>query len=459
LTALTSLPARALFVAGAWAPLVSLLSSALEARLCFVVPWADVVGAVGFVFGRPEFGEADRLRLERLAEELGVNGAARLQASPSPGASRPTAEIARPAPGRRVILALAEHAAALDNCTFCPKLCRFVCPVATAGGSETQTPRQLMLTANLVRTGRAPLDSEALAPFWSCVDCRGCRRFCDHGNDVATVLMQARAELFAAGAAPPRIQAYLRALADQGRPRDRPAVDDVAGVVDRGTDAGSTWIFFGCQGSAQDPGPADAALNLVRATLETPRVLRPEVGCCGMPLWRWGDRQGFAAHARRFAAQLQGVARLVVDDPGCAWTLRFLYPEVGVAVPEVVTTTSLLSGAKVRRPERVEAWALHDDEFAVRWLGEPWMRELVKRCGVVVGPGSVVEGEAGSCGGMLLETYDAALAARVARACVTDSLGGGATRLLTASPTCRRRLRVGGVEVDDLASLWYDRRD
>ena len=60
---------------------------------------------------------------------------------------------------------------------------------------------------------------------------------------------------------------------------------------------------------------------------------------------------------------------------------------------------------------------------------------------------------------MLLPFYDTTLAERVARASVTDLLGGGATRILTASPTCRRRLRAVGAPTDDLVELWQTTRD
>ena len=46
-------------------------------------------------------------------------------------------------------LTLAERVGALDNCTYCPKLCRFSCPVSVADGNEALLPRQLMLSANL----------------------------------------------------------------------------------------------------------------------------------------------------------------------------------------------------------------------------------------------------------------------------------------------------------------------
>ena len=313
-----------------------------------------------------------------------------------------------------------------------------------------------MLTANLVRTGRSVLDAATLEPLWACVDCRSCRTFCDHGNDVATVLMQARAELFEAGAAPVAVQTCLKAIRDNGRPGDRPASDGVTAPVEGDAPTSSIWLFLGCQGSAQDPGPAAAALNLVKDTLGDPHLFRGDLGCCGLPLWRWGDRRGFAAYAARFVSQLRGVATLVVDDPACAYALQRLYPKVGVSVPEVVTTTALLAKTVVGRPARLESWAPHDDEFAVRWLNELGLREHMRRAGVKLASGSVLEGAAGSCGGMLLAAYDPELARRVARACADDLLGGGAARILAASPTARRRFVEVGAKVDDLVSLWYE---
>jgi hypothetical protein len=59
---------------------------------------------------------------------------------------------------------------------------------------------------------------------------------------------------------------------------------------------------------------------------------------------------------------------------------------------------------------------------------------------------------------MLLPIFDPALAERVGKHCVADLLGGGATRILTASPSCRRRLRALGAPVVDLLELWHESR-
>ncbi|HET6345736.1 MAG TPA: hypothetical protein VFH51_12440, partial [Myxococcota bacterium] len=142
-------------------------------------------------------------------------------------------------------------------------------------------------------------------------------------------------------------------------------------------------------------------------------------------------------------------------DPGCAFALSQLYDEVGVRLPPVQTTLSLLAG----EGERISGgpWAPHEACFSARWLREPGLRERLTEPGQLV-QGSVLEGEAGCCGGMLLPLYDASLADAVARARAKDVLGGGAGRILSASPTCSRRLRAVGAPVDDVLAAWFRSR-
>ena len=71
---------------------------------------------------------------------------------------------------------------ALDTCTFCPKLCRFACPVAEAERRETVTPWGLMSRANFVRKGQVPLDVETAAIFEHCTGCGRCTQNCRHGR-------------------------------------------------------------------------------------------------------------------------------------------------------------------------------------------------------------------------------------------------------------------------------------
>jgi alkyldihydroxyacetonephosphate synthase len=455
----------AVVASGTWLRLTDALAALLALGVEVSVPLSDAAGGLALITGTPR---APLTQQARAGVEAVVNEAKLsleheqpqrlVTEEPEPRAALEVAKPERTAGSAAMLpsrLKLAPHAHELDNCTYCPKLCRFSCPVAVADGSETLTPRQLMLTASLDRRGARPLDADAALRLYSCVDCRGCRSFCDHGNDVAATLMAARAEIYRAGETPDRVLTLCRTLSRTGAfpssgDISRPALAGASELSEGAGPSAPTWLFFGCQNEASDAPLRAPTLRLASGRFGPVHVPALSLSCCGHPLWRWGDREGFAQHARAFAAQLGGAQRLVVDDPGCAYALRELYPTVGVRVPEIVTVSSLIGAGEVSTSDAAHC-APHDDEWATRWLGEPTLRE---RLGVPLARGSVLEGEAGTCGGMLLAHYEQALAERLTRACVHDLLGGGAERILTASPTCRRRLRSVAAPLIDVVELW-----
>jgi heterodisulfide reductase subunit C len=97
---------------------------------------------------------------------------------------------------------LEQHDAALQKCVYCPKLSRAACPISNVEASETVTPWGKMSLAYFAGRGDVPLDRAHAAPAWACSACYACRERCEHKNEVATVLADARAEMFARGAAP-----------------------------------------------------------------------------------------------------------------------------------------------------------------------------------------------------------------------------------------------------------------
>lgn len=443
--------------AGPWAQMSPMLEEAVRHGAAWCLACVDGVGAFGLVYdasGRALTGDvAERLRTAIAALRLDGRQERWSMASECATGARPALGEAHET--GRATLHLGDHVHELDNCTYCPKLCRFACPVAVAAGSEALTPRQLALTASLARRGVRALSSDVAAKFFACVDCGGCASFCDHGNDVAGALGDARVELARQRRTPARIDAVLEHLRREGRMPDRPPEDDPASLLVDDGPRTSTWLFLGCQNGMADRGAVEALLDIARRRFGAVHVAAHGLRCCGHPLWRWGDREGFARHARSFAGRLGACRRLIVDDAGCAHALRELYPRVGVQVPEIISAAALLDGlpAPALEPGR---YAPHDSCFARQYSGEPTLRE---RLGAGLARGSVLEGEAGCCGGMLLPHYDAALGERVARAHVGDLLGGGAREIITSSPTCRRRLRAVGAPVIDVFELLSRRGD
>ena len=456
-----------LFVSGTWEVLRQLAEQANASRTSLALPWCDAVGAAGFLYGLSEEGDdgiaAWRVRAAALGalpqvDEVPATGAVGTGTADSPiadaDAGKATIEVlAKRWSHKR--LALVSHAAALDNCTYCPKLCRFSCPVAVGGASETFTPRQLMLTANLDRTARRALTPAVAQQLWSCVDCGGCSRFCEHGVEPATVLQAARHELVEAQAAPPAITAFLRAFAHAGAPPDYDRHDDPAVGLEGDVNA-PVHLFLGCQGSRRQDGDASrGALGICRDKLGATHVAMPSPRCCGHPLWRWGDDVAFRTHAHALAQHVASAQRIVADDPGCAYALGELYPQVGVHLPPVLSLRELLAEGQSHLTLPPLA-ATHDACNVGKTRTGPSLRQ---RLGAGDKPwGSVLAGEAGSCGGMLLPHFDALLAERVGRATLDDLQGDGARCIVVESPTCARRLRSLGAEVYTVSSLYWRQR-
>ena len=112
---------------------------------------------------------------------------------------------------------LEPHRSSLEKCVYCPKLSRAACPVSSVEANETVTPWGKMSMAYFAGRGDVPIDAEHAAPAWACSGCFACRERCDHKNEVATVLTDARADLFAKGSAPEAAQDVVRRWPERTR--------------------------------------------------------------------------------------------------------------------------------------------------------------------------------------------------------------------------------------------------
>jgi dimethylglycine catabolism B len=221
---------------------------------------------------------------------------------------------------------VAPHAREHTYCAYCPKLCRFACPVSTVQGRETTTPWGKMTSLHHVASDHMPLDRSHASTWWACTGCMRCRTFCDHRNEVAAALNAGRAEAVREGVAPAAAYAAIEAQ----RAREDRAVR--AGRELFGDDAArpaATAFVPGCTACVTTPEAARDGAHATRALVG--QQVRVEVGgCCGLPLLDAGDRKGFLRAARAFLERLAGSERAVFQDPGCLHALRVIAPAMGL---------------------------------------------------------------------------------------------------------------------------------
>jgi Fe-S oxidoreductase len=334
---------------------------------------------------------------------------------------------------------------ALRLCTYCPKMCRFSCPVSEASGRETVTPWGKM--SALKRGEESPGAEAALA--YACTGCLRCQRYCAHGVDVPEALFPGREGALSRGEAPEGAKSAVRSFAQ------REAA--LAGLVS-GWPAGPVGFHPGCGALAARHLAEDA-----RAVLE--KLAPGEVGaaaagrppCCGYPLYAAGALPEFRAHARSVAARLTGP--LVVLDPGCAFTFKALYPRHGAALPAGVETLPELVARRLPAAPRAKAVRprYHDACHLGRGLGvyEAPRRALAWAAGAP--PAELaLSGDDALCsgGGGLLPKTDPETAAQIARdaaALAAESAEGGP--IVTACPGARKMLAGAGAEAVDFVSF------
>jgi Fe-S oxidoreductase len=211
-------------------------------------------------------------------------------------------------------------------CAFCPKLCRFSCPVSTVQARETTTPWGKMTALHHVAHGSLPMEPAYARTWWACTGCMRCRTFCDHGNEVAVTLNAGRAEAVRAGTAPEAAYGVIDTHADREH-RARVAAHELFG--DRMQDGADVAVVPGCTSTVIAGSDARSGVAATDSLLGK-RARVAADGCCGLPLLEAGDRDGFVRAAQRFVDSLARASRVVFLDPGCLFALARMAPAAGV---------------------------------------------------------------------------------------------------------------------------------
>ena len=339
-----------------------------------------------------------------------------------------------------------------ETCVRCPSLCRWACPVAEAEARETVAPQRLVSFAHWLREDRISPESVGDLPF-HCTHCGACTEVCRFGQDVPRLLTDARRRVVESSAAPSGVREVTGRFAVAGNPIGRSLEEplrNVAEAAGRTVERRQATVYHpGCVALAREP---DVAVDFLRSTVLLgggSLGLTPASGaCCGLPLYWAGELEGFAAHARHFAARLGGAETVVVHDPSCAHALRERYPEVGVSIAaEVVSVGTWLSRALATGRSRPGSWnvAYHDACQLARRAEE--RDEARSVASFLAGKEQVhlrgvVGGASDCCGAAGLLPEAAPGAARAMAESVIDAAKAeGAESLLTFSPRCAHHLR------------------
>ncbi len=357
----------------------------------------------------------------------------------------------------------------IEYCTYCPKLCRFSCPVAQVECSETVTPTGKMTILRQIRDGVIPLDKDAASLMYNCSGCLVSRTYCEHEIEVIGAFEAARHEAVKAGVAPERVYKYLDTWQKFGNPFNEDLLKKLKGLVPEEyfTRAAPVLIFTGCTVVHYHPDVLKSMIRVLEALKVKFRILGNEHICCGYPILTLGHWEAGMEQMKNIARAISSAETVISPCPTCTSNLRKTYPEMGIEVkPRVLHLSEFLAERISEFPiERKEPRKViyHDPCHLGRHLG---VYEAPRQILAAILDKPLIEfyenrGHAACCGGGGGLPVTHPLTAReIAGGKIKSFLESGADLLCTACPMCQRALersgRDQGIVVRDIAQLIAD---
>jgi dimethylglycine catabolism B len=344
----------------------------------------------------------------------------------------------------------------LEDCTYCPKMCRHACPVSTASGHEPHIPQAKMDQLNQLRLGHQRWDVASTESLWACTGCRHCTMYCEHGHEPGTVLFTGRAEAVRRGAAPPMLERYGERFAARDARLSAAAHQAFAGQL---TGEGELGFWPGCD--AVDKGSADiaAAIAVFGAVgVELPIIDAPQA-CAGYPLLAAGSPGAFREHARQVAATLRRFRTVVINCSACLYAVRAQYPAEGARVTAEVLSVGEALSRRVRAlppAPRRRAVYFHDPCHHARYCGVGDQPREVLAAVADVREFSWRGRDTECCGGAgLLPKTLPLVADQMAKRRLAEVQASGGGLVVTSCATCTFMLKRNApdtIEVSDLAT-------
>ncbi|MFC1888359.1 (Fe-S)-binding protein [Thermodesulfobacteriota bacterium] len=368
--------------------------------------------------------------------------------------------------GKVGVKALDEYRWQIEMCTFCPKMCRFVCPVADAETRETVTPTTRQTFLNLLRTGHLTLDEELSGLFYECTNCLTCRTYCEHEIEVPISMNAARAIAVERDLIPNELRNFIETFREAGSPFGADLAGRLREVIpDRYIVEEAQVVYFaGCSTIEQHPKMIGDAFELFeKLGIDYISAYSGDAQCCGYPLLVLGDVEGYEKIRKGIAESLDRYRHVVCACPACAYMLKALYREAGLLETVKVEHISEFLAKRVEgtgskgRIERLDSVFYHDPCYLGRYLGiyDAPRRLIHDVCGIDVSDFPRDRDRAGCCGGgggLTVSNPDTALKIAERRMEALTESGG---TVVTACPSCLRMFETArpDLEVLDLASF------
>jgi Fe-S oxidoreductase len=352
---------------------------------------------------------------------------------------------------------LASRADATRACTFCPKLCRPACPVATVTANDALSAWGIMGALHSVASGAKSADAETLASSYACTGCEHCQSHCELSVDVPGAVLDARSAAYTSGLAPETVRTFVAELpAREERVR---ALAERIGAVEAAPTG--VVLFAGCTIVATAPSHVAIAQRAIERLIG-PISLVADL-CCGGPWLDAGDVDGFRARAEALSDRVRRASAVIALDPGCVHAMRVRAPQFAVNGRSMEWLEQFFLQRIDRLPQSALAtmgrFAVHDSCRAGRGLRSyDAPRAVIERLTGVCPIELAMNRERSQCsgGGGLLPVTSPSTADAITDELASLVRDSGADHVLVGCPTTKHRLTRVGISAFTLSDLFCE---
>ena len=231
-----------------------------------------------------------------------------------------------------------------DMCRFC-WMCRHICPVAGATGSEGWGPRARGLMVSMIERG-TEYDAEIADAFYHCTMCDACSNDCVTNWRPTDFTREARMLAVVNDIAPEKIMTEIDNIMTCGNIYGAELDSSLADEIKALPAKAENLLYLGQTGRSFGASSAKAAINLLKKSGVDFTVLtdEPATGAfLGDLMGYTGDVQSIAGKAAK-AIKASGAKKLIALAPYDAAMFREKYAEWNLLEGiEIVTATAFIS--------------------------------------------------------------------------------------------------------------------
>jgi Fe-S oxidoreductase len=341
----------------------------------------------------------------------------------------------------------------IEYCTFCPKLCRFSCPVANASCSETYTPWGRQSLLHLVAEGKQEFNRETSLSVYHCAGCMLCREYCDHDLEIPPVMEAARTMAVEKQVEPVEVADFKLFFGEHNNPVGDNLQQRVRAILpDRYFNKDAQVIYWpGCTAIYNMPKNVTDTFDIFDAMgIDYVGCWDGDEACCAYPLATLGLMDEYEKLSKKVTELLSGYKTIISGCPTCVYMFKSRYLQEGKKLtPKVYHITEFLApmiaeGKLPLKKTFPQACMYHDPCFMTRYLhiyDQPRqiLQEVLRE---PLGEFSYCRDDGMCCGGGGgLPISQPGLSRQIAMDRLKEFREGKEKVLVSACPTCERHFQ------------------